>query len=196
MPQRSDFLHDRPGKTTLEFSDLPQPAASFSPSSRPVFLFRHSNSGLLTRRVESSGSVSCFRHKRRVQSTLRSCSPNITGKGSGETEANLRLSNQWLNISRTKSGNALVPLSTHRQLLKEAINDPEFQESLSTAMAVGVRRISRLANQMVSLPVNGRRIRRVRHAFRPHRRAFLKRTLIIGKKIAQLAFANCRAHGT
>jgi signal transduction histidine kinase len=36
-------------------------------------------------------------------------------------------------------------------LLKESINDAEFQESLSTVLAAGVKRISRLSNQMVFL---------------------------------------------
>ena len=48
-------------------------------------------------------------------------------------------------------GNSLVPISTHQQLLKESIDDREFQESLSDALANGVKRISRLANQMVFL---------------------------------------------
>ena len=48
-------------------------------------------------------------------------------------------------------GNSLVPLSTHQQLLKDSINDPEFQDSLSIVLASGVKRISRLASQMVFL---------------------------------------------
>ena len=69
-----------------------------------------------------------------------------------ETEAsNLRLVKSMAEHLAHEIGNALVPLSTHQQLLKESINDPEFQESLSGAMAGGVKRIARLANQMVFL---------------------------------------------
>jgi len=45
-------------------------------------------------------------------------------------------------------GNALVPLSTHQQLLGDKYRDPEFRASLDHALADGVKRISRLANQM------------------------------------------------
>src|SRR5207249_16666 len=45
-------------------------------------------------------------------------------------------------------GNALVPISTHQQLLAKKYDDPEFRASLDTAMAEGVRRITRLIDQM------------------------------------------------
>jgi len=45
-------------------------------------------------------------------------------------------------------GNALVPLSTHQQLLKERYKDPEFRATLEVAMTDGIKRISRLINQM------------------------------------------------
>jgi nitrogen-specific signal transduction histidine kinase len=45
-------------------------------------------------------------------------------------------------------GNALVPLSTHQQLLHEQKANPEFMESLQSALGEGVRRVSRLASQM------------------------------------------------
>lgn len=48
-------------------------------------------------------------------------------------------------------GNALVPISTHQQLFKDSAGDPEFQESLGDALSKGVKRITRLANQMVFL---------------------------------------------
>ncbi len=69
-----------------------------------------------------------------------------------ETEAsNLRLVKSMAEHLAHEIGNALVPISTHQQLLKDQISDPEFQESLNTALANGVKRISRLANQMVFL---------------------------------------------
>jgi signal transduction histidine kinase len=45
-------------------------------------------------------------------------------------------------------GNALVPLSTHQQLLADKYRDAEFRASLDIALADGVKRISRLINQM------------------------------------------------
>jgi signal transduction histidine kinase len=69
-----------------------------------------------------------------------------------ETEAsNLRLVKSMAEHLAHEIGNALVPISTHQQLLKDQIGDPEFQESLNSALASGVKRITRLANQMVFL---------------------------------------------
>ncbi|RYD74685.1 MAG: hypothetical protein EOP84_19495 [Verrucomicrobiaceae bacterium] len=65
--------------------------------------------------------------------------------------SNLRLVKSMAEHLAHEIGNSLVPISTHQQLMKESIQDPEFQESLSTALAEGVKRISRLANQMVFL---------------------------------------------
>lgn len=61
---------------------------------------------------------------------------------------NLRLIKAMAEHLAHEIGNALVPVSTHQQLLKDSINDPDFQESLSEALASGVKRISRLASQM------------------------------------------------
>src|SRR5882724_10155796 len=48
-------------------------------------------------------------------------------------------------------GNAVVPLSTHQQLLAQKYKDPEFRASLESAMADGVKRIARLGQQMLFL---------------------------------------------
>jgi signal transduction histidine kinase/ActR/RegA family two-component response regulator len=45
-------------------------------------------------------------------------------------------------------GNALVPLSTHQQLLADKWKDPEFRASLNGALADGVKRVTRLVSQM------------------------------------------------
>src|SRR5687768_18253570 len=45
-------------------------------------------------------------------------------------------------------GNALVPLSTHQQLLADRYDDKDFRASLETALADGVKRVTRLINQM------------------------------------------------
>ena len=62
--------------------------------------------------------------------------------------ANLRLVQQMAERLAHEIGNAVVPISTHQQLLKERIGDPDFQESLAAAMEEGVKRVSRLVDQM------------------------------------------------
>lgn len=110
-----------------------------------------------------------------------------------EIEAsNLRLVKSMAEHLAHEIGNSLVPISTHQQLLSESIGDPEFQESLSVALANGVKRISRLSNQMVflarewqeefheSVAVSDLLVEAFHeaHTFQP------------GKKLAQLSFAN------
>jgi signal transduction histidine kinase/DNA-binding NarL/FixJ family response regulator len=62
--------------------------------------------------------------------------------------ANLRLVQQMAERLAHEIGNAVVPISTHQQLYSEKINDADFQKSLGTAMEDGVRRVSRLVDQM------------------------------------------------
>jgi len=66
-----------------------------------------------------------------------------------EVEAgNLRLVKTMADRLAHEIGNAMVPLSTHQQLLADKYKDPEFRASLDTALADGVKRVSRLINQM------------------------------------------------
>jgi signal transduction histidine kinase len=62
--------------------------------------------------------------------------------------ANLRLVTTMADRLAHEIGNALVPLSTHQQLLKERYKDPEFRATLEVAMADGIKRVGRLINQM------------------------------------------------
>ena len=62
--------------------------------------------------------------------------------------ANLRLVKQIAERLAHEIGNAVVPLSTHHQLLKHKAKDPEFLESFDHALGDGVRRVTRLVNQM------------------------------------------------
>ena len=65
-----------------------------------------------------------------------------------ELEAgNLRLVRTMADRLAHEVGNAMVPLSTHQQLLAEKYKDPEFRASLDTALAEGVKRVNRLINQ-------------------------------------------------
>lgn len=65
----------------------------------------------------------------------------------GET-ASLRLLKTMAERLVHEVGNALVPLSTHQQLLAEKYGDAEFRASLETALADGVKRVTRLVQQM------------------------------------------------
>jgi signal transduction histidine kinase/DNA-binding NarL/FixJ family response regulator len=62
--------------------------------------------------------------------------------------ANLRLIKSMADRLTHEIGNAMVPLSTHQQLLADKWKDPEFRASLDIAMADGVKRVARLVNQM------------------------------------------------
>jgi signal transduction histidine kinase len=62
--------------------------------------------------------------------------------------ANLRLVRTMADRLAHEIGNALVPISTHQQLLGQSYQDPEFRTSLSTALSDAVKRIARLSNQM------------------------------------------------
>lgn len=62
--------------------------------------------------------------------------------------ANLRLVKTMADRLAHEIGNAMVPLSTHQQLLAEKYRDPEFRDSLNSALADGVKRVTRLINQM------------------------------------------------
>jgi nitrogen-specific signal transduction histidine kinase/DNA-binding NarL/FixJ family response regulator len=62
--------------------------------------------------------------------------------------ANLRLVKTMADRLTHEVGNAMVPLSTHQQLLADKWKDPEFRASLDLALADGVKRVTRLLNQM------------------------------------------------
>jgi signal transduction histidine kinase/DNA-binding NarL/FixJ family response regulator/GAF domain-containing protein len=69
--------------------------------------------------------------------------------------ANLRLIKAMADRLAHEIGNAMVPLSTHQQLLGEKFKDKEFRESLDHAMADSVKRVSRLISQMRFLAREG-----------------------------------------
>jgi two-component system, NtrC family, sensor histidine kinase AtoS len=153
-------LHSNEMATTLfgkldKFADLPQNIGSK--------IFEVLNTGL---RVEH------FRHEM-LTPTRRVLHINITPIRKGDTgnadvalfvaddftqiervqhleveTANLRLVKQMAERLAHEIGNAVVPLSTHQQLLSEQVNDPEFQKSLSSTMEEAVKRVTRLVNQM------------------------------------------------
>ncbi len=69
--------------------------------------------------------------------------------------ANLRLVKTMADRLTHEIGNAMVPLSTHQQLLADKWKDPEFRASLDVALADGVKRVTRLINQMRYLAREG-----------------------------------------
>ncbi len=69
--------------------------------------------------------------------------------------ANLRLVRNMADRLAHEIGNAMVPLSTHQQLLAEQFDDREFRKSLDQAMSDGVKRVSRLVSQMRFLARDG-----------------------------------------
>jgi signal transduction histidine kinase len=69
--------------------------------------------------------------------------------------ANLRLIKAMADRLAHEIGNAMVPLSTHQQLLAEKYRDAEFRKSLDHALNDGVKRVSRLINQMRFLARDG-----------------------------------------
>lgn len=62
--------------------------------------------------------------------------------------ASLRLIKSMADRIAHEVGNAMVPLSTHQQLLGERYRDAEFRTSLDQALTEGVKRVNRLINQM------------------------------------------------
>ncbi|MGA2853071.1 MAG: ATP-binding protein [Verrucomicrobiota bacterium] len=75
--------------------------------------------------------------------------------------ANLRLIKAMADRLAHEVGNAMVPLSTHQQLLGEKFHDKEFRESLDHTMADGVKRVTRLVSQMRFLAHEGHMDREV-----------------------------------
>ena len=65
--------------------------------------------------------------------------------------ANLRLIKTIAERMAHEIGNSLVPISTHQQLLATRFNDPDFRASLDIALGDGVKRVSRLVNQLLFL---------------------------------------------
>ncbi len=152
------FLDRQPGKTRFDFSHLPQELGSkvfmVIKSGEAIPPFRHK----LTHLPDCSFRVSILPFK--TQDAIATNAALLIIEDVTEHERAQRLEIEASNLRLVKSmaehlaheiGNSLVPLSTHQQLLKESINDPEFQESLSSVLASGVKRISRLSNQMVFL---------------------------------------------
>lgn len=142
----------------LEFSDLPQELGSrvFAVMKTgiavPPFKYQLPSSTTATFQV----TISPFR----LQSAEAANAALVLIEDITQLERSQKLEIEASNLRLVKAmaehlaheiGNSLVPLSTHQQLLEDRYDDEEFRSSLSKAMSEGVKRISRLANQMMFL---------------------------------------------
>ncbi len=152
------FLKDKPGKTQIEFADLPQQLGSLAftvvKTGAPVPAFKHVfphspdsiyRLEIVPFRAEGANGANA------ALLLIEEVTEHERAKKLEVETSNLRLIRSMAEHLAHEIGNALVPISTHQQLLKENISDSEFQESLDLALGGGVKRISRLANQMVFL---------------------------------------------
>lgn len=147
----------RPGRPAevFEFSDLPQvigskvfevlktgqPVADFHyrPAAVPL---QHYQISITPLRRDNTAAVTA------ALLVVEDCAPSDRIRQLEIETANLRLVQQMAERLAHEIGNAVVPISTHHQLLKDRIGDAEFQESLAAAMQDGIKRVSRLVDQM------------------------------------------------
>jgi signal transduction histidine kinase/DNA-binding NarL/FixJ family response regulator len=153
------FLSEgKSGKVQLEFADLPQELGS------KVFMVMKTGTAVPTFRYQVPNLQNAFHQVTilpfRAQSAESCNAALLLIEDVTEMEKNKRLEVEASNLRLVKSmaehlaheiGNSLVPVSTHQQLLEEKFEDKEFRASFSDALASGVKRISRLANQMIFL---------------------------------------------
>ncbi|MEP6662314.1 MAG: ATP-binding protein, partial [Verrucomicrobiota bacterium] len=139
----------------LEFSDLPQILGS------KVYQVLKTGTAITTFKyypVENPGTV--YHVKISPFQTDNAAAPNaalLLVEDHTQSEqlqhleietANLRLVKTMADRLAHEIGNAMVPISTHQQLLGEKYKDSEFRASLDIALADGVKRVGRLVNQM------------------------------------------------
>jgi signal transduction histidine kinase/DNA-binding NarL/FixJ family response regulator len=147
----------RPGRhaAAFDFADLPQIIGA------KVFDLLRSGSSISPFRYQPSDqpekhfqvTISAFRKLKNSVPTaalviIEDVSQAVRLRRLEIETANLRLMQQMAERMAHEIGNAVVPISTHQQLLKERIDDPDFQKSLAGALQEGVRRVTRLVNQM------------------------------------------------
>ncbi|MGB7769758.1 MAG: ATP-binding protein [Verrucomicrobiia bacterium] len=152
---RRHFGHKNRRTGELEFSDLPQVLGA------RVYQVLHTGAAMGPFRYEPENSpgtvysVNVVPFQRGNSSVP--VSALLTAEDLTQTEqlrhleveaANLRLIKDMADRLAHEIGNAMVPISTHQQLLGEKFRDAEFRKSLDFALADGVKRVSRLLNQM------------------------------------------------
>jgi signal transduction histidine kinase len=139
----------------MEFNDLPQPLGA------KIYQVLRSGSAISPFRFEPEGSpgtvfqVTVVPFQRQDAALPVSALLVVDDLTQSEQlrrleveTANLRLIKTMADRLAHEVGNAMVPLSTHQQLLSEKYRDAEFRASLDHALAEGVKRVNRLINQM------------------------------------------------
>jgi signal transduction histidine kinase len=159
---RRHFGRKNPRAGQLEFSDLPAVLGA------KIYQVLKTGAALEPFRYEPENfpgtvykiSVLPFQHG----SSTVPVSALLTAEDLSESEQLNRLEVEAANLRLIKSmsyrlvneiGNAVVPLSTHHQLLNERFDDPDFRKSLDTALGDSIKRIMRLNNQMRFLAREG-----------------------------------------
>jgi signal transduction histidine kinase/DNA-binding NarL/FixJ family response regulator len=152
---RSCFSRDGEAAGAFEFSDLPQaigsrvfevlktgaaiPRYRYQPDSSPDHHYQITATPFKKRQSAVPNAVLLI---------IEDCSQTDRLRHLEVETANLRLVQEMAERLAHEIGNAVLPLSTHQQLLHERGGDLEFQQSLAGALEEGVRRVSRLVNQM------------------------------------------------
>lgn len=149
---------EQAGRDIIQFSDLPQTLGSrvfeSLKTGTAIAAFRHHPRE--NQDLAYHVSVIPFNHKLGTHPTaalmLVDDFTQIQRSQQLEIEAsNLRMVRSMAEHLSHEIGNALVPMSTHQQLLGEKYDEPEFRGSLSLALNQGIKRISRLSNQLLYL---------------------------------------------
>jgi len=152
------FLHDQPDKTRLEFSDLPQMLGSMvfsaikSGVGVPPFNFQLPHAADTHYRV----GIMPFRfYGAQMPSAALLIIEDVTEHVRAQTleieTSNLRLVKSMAEHLAHEIGNSITPLSTYEQMLRESNGDPEVHTAFGPALSDGVKRITRLSNQMIFL---------------------------------------------
>jgi len=156
---RRILLTENPDKPHLEFTDLPQELGS------KVFTVMKTNIAVPSFKYQFQAqldqyylvAISPFQtEKAATADAALLILENITSleraKRLEVETSNLRLITTMAEHLAHEIGNSVVPLSTHQQLLDTgSLDNEEFRASLSEALGSGVKRITRLANQMMFL---------------------------------------------
>ncbi len=147
----------RPGRRSadLEFSDLPQILGS------KIYQVLKTGTGIAPFKFQPADRPNAIYHITIVpfqpENSVLPNSALLVAEDRTQSEqlqhlevetANLRLIKSMADRMAHEIGNALVPLSTHQQLLPEKYKDAEFRQSLESALADGIKRVTRLINQM------------------------------------------------
>jgi signal transduction histidine kinase len=155
---RRILLADNPDKKLLEFPDLPQELGSkvftVMKTNIPVPSFKYQFQALPDQNYLVS--ITPFQTQKAASADaalliIENVSSAERAKRLEVEASNLRLITTMAEHLAHEIGNSVVPISTHQQLLEAGMDDEEFRTSLSQALGSGVKRITRLANQMMFL---------------------------------------------